>query len=133
MSKKPKWLELPRGPVGRNTLWNLAGQAVPLLVALLAMPPVVRQLGNQRFGVLALIWAVLGYFSLFDLGLGRATTKYVAQLLDRDPGATGPVITGALLVQVGMGVAGAVILTVLTPALTHLLVPDAVAPETRTA
>ena len=34
------------------------------------------------FGVLSLVWMFIGYFSLFDLGLGRATTKLVAEKID---------------------------------------------------
>ncbi|MBK5225506.1 MAG: flippase [Thermoleophilia bacterium] len=40
-----------------------------------------RNLGTDRFGVLTLIWALIGYFNLFDLGIGRALTKLVADRL----------------------------------------------------
>ena len=43
-----------------------------MMVALATIPALVRRLGTDRFGILTIGWAVLGYFSLFDLGLGRA-------------------------------------------------------------
>src|SRR5437588_8528932 len=66
-----------------NVLWNLIGQTAPLAVAVVAIPLLVRGLGTERFGILALAWSVMGYFSLFDFGLGRALTQLVAQELGR--------------------------------------------------
>jgi len=67
--------------LARNTALNLAGQAVPLVAALVAIPWLIRGLGTDRFGVLTLAWATIGYFSLVDLGLGRALTHAVATRL----------------------------------------------------
>ncbi len=63
----------------RNALLNLVGQGSPLLVALIAIPLLIKGLGTDRFGVLTLAWIVVGYFGLFDLGLGRALTKMVGE------------------------------------------------------
>lgn len=68
----------------RNTVLNLFGLVVPLAVGFVTIPMVVRALGNERFGILALVWVVFGYFGLFDLGLGRTTTKYIADALGRN-------------------------------------------------
>lgn len=38
-------------------------------------------MGIDRFGVQTLVWVIIGYFSLFDLGLGRTLTKLVADKL----------------------------------------------------
>ena len=65
----------------RNTFWNLLGEGAPLLVALVAIPRLVHAMGMQRFGILTLVWMLIGYLSLFDLGLGRALTNLVAQKL----------------------------------------------------
>jgi O-antigen/teichoic acid export membrane protein len=65
--------------VALNSVWNLVGQSSPLLLAAFAIPLLVRQLGVDRFGVLTLAWILVGYFSLFDLGIGRATTKLLAE------------------------------------------------------
>lgn len=74
--------ELTRGSrLTRNTVLNLVGQCAPLLVAIFAIPLLIRGLGTDRFGVLTLAWVVIGYFSLFDLGLSRALTMLVAEKL----------------------------------------------------
>lgn len=67
--------------VARNIGLNLVGQGAPLLAAAFCIPPLIQQLGTDRFGVLTIAWMVIGYFSLFDLGLGRALTRSVAEKL----------------------------------------------------
>lgn len=65
----------------RSVIWNFAGTAAPLLVGLAAIPLLIEGMGKERFGLLAIIWMGVGYFSLFDMGLGRALTKLVAERL----------------------------------------------------
>jgi len=67
--------------LARNVIWNLLGTGSPLLVAFVSIPILIRGLGADRFGVIALAWALIGYAGLFDLGLGRALTKLVAEKL----------------------------------------------------
>lgn len=67
------------GNMARNSVYSLLGQLAPIPVALISVPLIVDRMGIERFGVLTMAWIVLGYFSLFDLGIGRATTKFVAE------------------------------------------------------
>lgn len=67
--------------LAKNIVWNLAGSLLPIAAALIATPFLIGGLGLERFGVLALIVAVIGYFGLFDFGLGRALTKLLAERL----------------------------------------------------
>ena len=62
----------------RNFVYNLLGLGLPLIVALVAIPVLIRALGVEQFGILTIIWAVVSYFGLLDLGLGRAVTQQVA-------------------------------------------------------
>lgn len=62
----------------RNSFYNLMGLGLPLVVAVIAIPVLIRSLGVEQFGILTIIWAVVSYFGLFDLGLGRAVTQQVA-------------------------------------------------------
>lgn len=61
--------------------WNAAGLLAPLGVAVLSVPPLLALLGSERFGLLSLAWALTAVSGLFDLGLGRATTRLVADQL----------------------------------------------------
>ncbi|WP_457553862.1 flippase [Desulfobacula sp.] len=67
--------------LARNTILNLIGYGTPLLVALIAIPILVKGLGTERFGVLTLVWILISYIGLFDLGLSRALIKLVAEKL----------------------------------------------------
>jgi O-antigen/teichoic acid export membrane protein len=54
---------------------------MPILAAFASIPILINSLGVDRFGLLTLIWAVVGYFGFFDLGLGRALTVYISPKL----------------------------------------------------
>lgn len=120
--------------VVRNTALNFAGYIIPLLVGLATIPYVIRGLGKEGFGVLSIAWVLLGYFGLFDLGLGRATTKFVAECLgrgeeDRLPG----LVWTSLGYQLIFGSVGTLLVAAFVPALTGriLKIPPALIPETR--
>jgi len=102
--------------LARNTALNVAGQAVPLAAALVAIPWLIHGLGADRFGVLTLAWATIGYFGLVDLGLGRALTHAVATRLGSDREAElVPIGWTALGLMFLLGGAGAVALAAATP------------------
>jgi len=104
--------------LARNTVLNFIGQVVPLLVGVITIPCVVRGIGTERFGLLSLAWAILGYFSIFDLGLGRATTKFVAEALGKGEEDQIPrIIWTAVTVQTILGIVGAVVLVGISPLL----------------
>ena len=71
--------------VARHTIYNVTGSAVPIAVALLTTPIYLHIVGLERYGVLSICWVLLGYFNLFDFGLGRATSQRLATLAAADP------------------------------------------------
>lgn len=102
--------------LARNVLWNIMGTGAPLLVAIITIPILIEGLGTARFGVLTLAWMVVGYFSLFDLGLGRALTKLVAEKLGAGlDNEVPPLVWTAMLIMVAFGVLGAVVISILSP------------------
>ena len=122
--------------LARNTIWNLVGQGAPLLIALFAIPLLIKGLGTARFGVLTLAWAVVGYFSLFDLGLGRALTKLVAEKLGAGQAEDIPRLIWTALALMGvLGIIGALAAASISPWLVHdiLKIPQALQDETLSA
>jgi O-antigen/teichoic acid export membrane protein len=102
--------------LARNVLWNLAGQLLPLPVAILAAPFLVRGLGLERFGVLSLAWTLIGYFSLFDLGMGRALTKLVAdRFAENRNEPIGAIAWTTLALLLALGGVGTLVMWALTP------------------
>jgi O-antigen/teichoic acid export membrane protein len=119
--------------LAKNTVWNLIGSGAPVLVAVVCIPILIRVLGKDRFGVLTLAWALIGYASLFDLGLGRALTQLVAKKLgageDRDIPS---VVWTSLVLMVVLGLLGTAAIFLIAPWLTGrgLNVPAALRGET---
>ena len=62
----------------RNVVISLLGWVLPAATALIAFPLVAQRLGADRFGVVALAWGMVGWFSLFDFGIARALTRLIA-------------------------------------------------------
>jgi len=104
--------------LAHNMLLNLIGQGLPLLVGVVSVPFIIRGLGTDRFGLLSLAWVVLGYFAIFDLGLGRATTKFVAEAWGKGEEKEIPHIAWtSVTVQALFGLLGSIVLIALTPLL----------------
>lgn len=88
----------------KHTSYNLLGLGLPLLAAVFTIPVLIGALGEARFGLLTLIWAVVSYFGLFDLGLGRALTLQLAITLDKkDRFSIGPLVGTATILMTALG------------------------------
>lgn len=94
----------------RNTLYNLAGAVLPFAVSIVVIPVFLRLIGEDRYGVLALVWLVLGYFGVFDLGLGRATAQRIASQRHESIDRQTETYRTALLVNLALGVLGGLVL-----------------------
>jgi O-antigen/teichoic acid export membrane protein len=119
--------------LARNTIWNLLGNGAPMLVAVFSIRILIQGLGKERFGVLTLAWALIGYASLFDLGLGRALTQLVAKKLGAGEDSEVPTLVWtSLILMLVLGLAGALVAVLLSPWLVHraLNVPVALQGET---
>lgn len=118
----------------KSVIWSFAGQGVPLVVAILAIPLLVGGYGTDRFGILALVLAAFGYFTLFDLGMSRALTQWIAGASARSSDADlGGAIWAGLALMGVFGALGGGLLIGLTPWLvtSALVMPDALVGEAR--
>lgn len=63
----------------RNSLWNLSGSAIPMLVALATIPILIGALGVEGFGIVTLVSSVIGYFGVLDINLQSGSIKYLSE------------------------------------------------------
>lgn len=102
--------------------WNLAGAGIPLAFAFFAIPSLLEGYGNERFGLLTIIWALIGYFSIFDFGIGRALTKLVSDRLgSKRTGDIHDVTKTALFTMAVLGVTACALLIATAPLLVEAL------------
>jgi O-antigen/teichoic acid export membrane protein len=106
----------------KNLIWNLMGEGLPMATALISIPVLISHAGVERFGALTLIWALLGYLMVFDLGLARALIQVVAERRGRDDTeGMGTLIGTALTLLALLGcVVGGVVAIASAPLATYL-------------
>jgi len=105
-----------------NILWNLFGNCFPVIVAVVCLPMLKRGLGTERLGIMSLAWVLIGYFSLFDLGLSRALTKLVAErIAQQRQSEVASLVWTSLSLMTAVGIVGALLTFVLAPYLVQRL------------
>jgi O-antigen/teichoic acid export membrane protein/glycosyltransferase involved in cell wall biosynthesis len=129
-------IDMGAGRLAKNTALNFIGYGTPLLIGFITLPFVIHGLGTERFGILSLILVVFGYFSFLDMGLGRATIRFVADSIGRgDPGQIPQYVWTSVYIQSILAFGGTLILILVTPLVTEtiLKIPKQYHAEVRTA
>jgi len=97
---------------------NLLTSVLPLLAGFFAVPYIMATLGEERFGILTLIWAVIGYGMMLDVGLGKALIQRISVLLGINKSDQLPkLVRTSLLASFILGTIGGVVLWFLSPQL----------------
>lgn len=107
----------------RNSLWNFSGYIIPAIVTIPALGILGRILGPERFGVFTLALAVVGYASIFDVGLTRAVIREVA-IFKNNLNEKLKIISSASFIVGVLGTVACLFLISLSDQLTNLLKID---------
>jgi O-antigen/teichoic acid export membrane protein len=112
--------------------WNAVGRILPLLVAVLTTPHLVALLGIERWGVFTLALSLVGIFGVFDLGVGRALTRSVAEHLGAgEAAAAADIAWTGLVLLAALGLLGALGLASVVGQVTRdvLVMPELLRPQ----
>lgn len=91
--------------IARSSIYGLSTWLLPLALSFVATPHIVKALGNEDYGIYALVLGFIAYS--FNFNVGRAITKYIAEF--RAAGETGKiseVISATLFINLSLGVVG---------------------------
>jgi len=118
-------------PLKTNLAINVFGAIIPLAVSLVTVPIYIHRIGNARYGMLSIVWVLLGYFGFLDLGLSRAAANAMSKLRDAPQPTRGRVLVTALVLNLGLGLFGGLCLFVFGGYfLQHVIaIPDVLEPE----
>ncbi|MFA6434240.1 MAG: oligosaccharide flippase family protein [Elusimicrobiales bacterium] len=116
----------------RNTFFNTLGRVWTVLTSLILTPYIISRLGVERYGVLALLGGVTGYFGLFDFGISTSFVKYISEFYARKQyGKINEVVnTGAAFYFVFGAAVFAAAFFFLDPVLSVLKIPQGLYKET---
>jgi O-antigen/teichoic acid export membrane protein len=104
--------------LARNAIWNLSGAVIPILATIVSTPLLIQGLGTDRFGLIVLSWAIVGYLGIFDFGLGRTLTQSIASRLGKnDVTEIAAIFRTSLVMLCSFGVVGACLGMLLTHAI----------------
>ena len=102
--------------VARNSLYNFLTQVAVSFVAFVSIPFIVRRMGEEAFGLLTLIWMVVGYLSVLDFGVGQASVKYLAEQIGRgDIQKANSIVGVSVLVSFGLGLLASCFMLLMVP------------------
>ena len=101
-----------------NSLSNLGGAVLPAVTMVFTLPILVRLLGVELYGVLTLVMAITGYFSVIDVNVTAGSTKYLAEFNAKGQhDVANQVVNFGLIFYGGIGLIGAVAIYLAGPQL----------------
>ena len=99
-------------PIKVNFIVNLLSPMTRIVVALVTVPLYLHHIGDARYGVMSIVWVLLGLFGFLDLGLSRAVTNALAKLRDAPQAHRARVLLTTFGLNLSIGIAGGVVLYV---------------------
>jgi O-antigen/teichoic acid export membrane protein len=119
----------------RDALWLFGSQVVALVVTFIATPIELDRMGAERYGIVVVLSAAIGYVGLLDVGAGWAVMRFVPLYRARadDPSAQ-RVVAASMLLSLGIGiVVGAAVFALAEPLSSLLDVSSEAAEQTTDA
>jgi O-antigen/teichoic acid export membrane protein len=95
----------------KNVAINFSGLVLPTFVSLVTVPAYIHLVGVERYGVISLVWTLIGYFGILDLGMGMAAQHQIAKAhAANDPAARTRVFWSAIWLNLATGILGGVLI-----------------------
>jgi O-antigen/teichoic acid export membrane protein len=91
----------------KNSLYSLLAFAWPITLSFIATPFIVRQLGTESYGILALVSSFVGFLAFLDLGIAPSLVKYTVEFSQKkDFPSLNKIFKSALFFYILIGIIG---------------------------
>ncbi|MGF6759089.1 flippase [Paraburkholderia sp. GAS42] len=95
----------------KNVAINFCGLVLPTFVSLVTVPAYIRALGVERYGVISLVWTLIGYFGILDLGMSMAAQNHISKArASNDEEECARVFWSAFWLNLGTGIIGGLVI-----------------------
>ncbi len=126
---------MSRKPLKTSFAINLLSPLIRVAIAFVTTPIYLHTVGEARFGVITIVWTLLGLFGFMDLGLSRAATNALSRLRDAPQPERARVLLTTMALNFGFGIIGGLLLLFVGKFLMgrFISLPDDLAQELATA
>ena len=95
----------------KNVAINFCGLVLPTFVSLVTVPAYIKALGVERYGVISLVWTLIGYFGILDLGMSMAAQNHISKArASNDDEECARVFWSAFWLNLGTGIIGGLVI-----------------------
>lgn len=110
----------PRGILS-NSAWNYTGAGFGLVATLVTTPIYLHALGLERFGLFAVLLAILSPMGVLNAGVTQGTVKFIATFSEqKNHTAVRECVVAGLLINMAVGLFGAVACIIAAPCFLNL-------------
>jgi O-antigen/teichoic acid export membrane protein len=95
----------------KNVAINFFGLILPTFVSLVTVPAYIKLLGVERYGVISLVWTLIGYFGILDLGMSMAAQNHISKARAlNDEAQSARVFWSAFWLNLATGIVGGLLI-----------------------
>ncbi len=99
------------GKTLKNSAYNLTAFLWPIGLAFFITPYVVHHLGQDLYGILALVESFIGFFAILDFGVAPSLVRYTSALnAENDSTGISRIFSAAFMFYVMVGLAGGLLI-----------------------
>lgn len=106
--------------IAKNSFFNVAGYIIPGLLSIPILGYMARNLGIEEFGLFTIILSIVGYASIFDIGITRSVIREIA-IYRKDKEEVLRILSTSTIVILILGIIAGLLIILFNANITELL------------
>lgn len=106
--------------IAKNSFFNIAGYLIPGLLSIPILGYMARELGIEEFGLFTIILSIVGYASIFDIGITRSVIREIA-IYRKDKEEVLRILSTSTVVMLILGIIAGLMIVIFNTEITKLL------------